>query len=351
MAFPEQPNQLPDPDAEARDAAAWAETLLKVERGGVLLVDHDEDDEDDLASVTSLKASILDYRRENGRTYHRFSDGNYFLPNDALEQERLDIANHLWALVWNGQLCMCPKKDGAKRVLDLGTGTGIWASDFADEHPDAMVLGVDLSPIQPEYVPPNCKFEIDDFERDWTWSEPFDLIFARNMCGAVRDWERVISQAYDNLEPGGYLEIHDNVYPIQCDDGTLTEDMALFKWSALLVEAAEIINRPLTMVPRLPAMMEAAGFEDVTIIREKMPASPWSNDPHLREIGIWTQASLLPGIEGIAMALFTRVLGWRAADVLTLCSQVRRDAKNLNIHAYWYGFAIYGRKPMPRKGD
>jgi methylase of polypeptide subunit release factors len=26
-----------------------------------------------------------------------------------------------------------------KRVLDVGTGTGIWAIDFGDEHPDATV--------------------------------------------------------------------------------------------------------------------------------------------------------------------------------------------------------------------
>lgn len=34
-------------------------------------------------------------------------------------------------------------------MLDLGTGTGIWAIDFADEYPSANVIGTDLSPIQP----------------------------------------------------------------------------------------------------------------------------------------------------------------------------------------------------------
>lgn len=29
--------------------------------------------------------------------------------------------------------------------------------DFADEHPGAEVIGTDISPIQPKWVPPNLK--------------------------------------------------------------------------------------------------------------------------------------------------------------------------------------------------
>ncbi|KAF9873549.1 methyltransferase domain-containing protein [Colletotrichum karsti] len=309
----------------------------------------DDDDDDDTASVTSLKASILDYRRENGRTYHRFSDGHYVLPNDALEQERLDIANHMWTVAWDGKPCLCPAKDGAKRVLDLGTGTGIWALDYADEHPDATVYGVDLSPIQPDYVPPNCHFEVDDLEREWAWSQPFDFVFCRNMIGAFNSWEWIAGQAFENLEPGGYFEIQDNLYPVACDDGTLTEQHALFKWSAILCEAIERIGRSLTIASRFEEIMKNAGFEAVTVNKQKLPASPWPKDPKLREIGSWTQAATLPGVEGIAMALLTRVLGWKPAEVLVFCAHVRKDLKNPEIHAYWDTYSVYGRKPLPKQ--
>jgi len=39
--------------------------------------------------------------------------------------------------------------------MDVGTGTGIWAIDMADRFPNAQVKGIDLSPIQPNWVPPN----------------------------------------------------------------------------------------------------------------------------------------------------------------------------------------------------
>jgi chemotaxis methyl-accepting protein methylase len=45
-------------------------------------------------------------------------------------------------------------------------------------------------------VPPNCSFEIDDLEKDWTWSQPFDLIFCRSMIASFVDWPSIIAKAY-----------------------------------------------------------------------------------------------------------------------------------------------------------
>ena len=35
---------------------------------------------------------------------------------------------------------------------------------MADKYPSTTVLGVDLAPIQPTWVPPYCHFEVDDIE-------------------------------------------------------------------------------------------------------------------------------------------------------------------------------------------
>jgi hypothetical protein len=87
----------------------------------------------------------------------------------------------------------------------VGTGTGVWAMDIANYLPDSKVVGVDLSPIQPIYTPPNITFMVDDVE-DYPWSwvgwdwnekgEEFDFIHCRNLAGSIRDWEKFIQEIW-----------------------------------------------------------------------------------------------------------------------------------------------------------
>ena len=108
--------------------------------------------------------------------------------NDVLPT---DLQHHLLKLTWSDQLTTTSiaKGEGVHRVLDVGTGTGIWAIEYGqqsapvetchrakrltgDKHPEAIVipnkkasscvavtyfaqiLGVDVSPVQPSlWVP------------------------------------------------------------------------------------------------------------------------------------------------------------------------------------------------------
>jgi hypothetical protein len=62
-------------------------------------------------------------------------------------------------------------------------------------------LGVDPAPIQPGFVPTNCKFEIGDIDYDFTYRRPFDFIHCPYMAYVVKDWPRLISQAYRYVPP------------------------------------------------------------------------------------------------------------------------------------------------------
>lgn len=141
---------------------------------------------------------MFSFTYENGRRYHsdRFKKGDYYMPNDEKEQDRLDLYHHIFLTMIKGKLYLAPL-DNPQRVLDVGTGTGIWAIDFADEHPQAEVIATDISPIQPSWVPPNCRFEVDDMEEDWTFDENyFDYIHVRTLSGSFADWDRFIEQCW-----------------------------------------------------------------------------------------------------------------------------------------------------------
>ena len=107
--------------------------------------------------TASITSSITAYQQENGRRYHAYQAGRYVLPNDEQEQERLDLQYHAFRLAYGDQTHFAPISDNVKTILDIGTGTGIWVIDIADRYPDAQIVGTDLSPIQPQWVPPNVR--------------------------------------------------------------------------------------------------------------------------------------------------------------------------------------------------
>ncbi|KAK4208054.1 S-adenosyl-L-methionine-dependent methyltransferase [Rhypophila decipiens] len=299
------------------------------------------------SDTASMASSILKYRMENGRRYHAYKAGAYFMPNDDIENERLDLQHNLCVLIQGNKLFLAPvgKDKPLNRVLDAGTGTGIWAMDFADEHPEANVVGVDLSPIQPSFVPPNVEFFIDDLEADWTFIRPFDFIYCRMLTGSIRDWPKLFGQALRHLNPGGYIELHDPSNPLRSDDNTLPKDCALNRWNDFFLEASLKLGAPMNSSDHYEQQLKDAGFVNVTVVEEKWPINTWPRDKKYKEVGAWVQENIQQGLEALSLALFTNVLGWSPEQVQLLLVDVRKDLKKREYHAYWPVRTVYGQKP------
>ena len=88
----------------------------------------------------------------------------YPYPNDPTENERLDEQHAILRQVLDGRNHLAPfsMAKPPTRVLDIGCGTGIWVIEMGDDYPEAQIVGVDLSPIQPDEVPPNVRFFVED---------------------------------------------------------------------------------------------------------------------------------------------------------------------------------------------
>lgn len=197
------------------------------------------------------------------------------------------------------------------------------SSDIADNFPSAQVIGTDLSPIQPSFVPPNCTFEIEDLNSVWTYPKNhFDFIHIRELFGCVSDWDGFFAQAFTHTKPGGYVEIMEHsVCPVS-DDGTVNDESFFTLWGSTVVELGEKFGKSFTIWKESRARMERAGFVDVVEERYKWPVNEWPspesttqrNDggkswSRLRELGIWNQLRLYNGVEGFTIRLLTTVNG------------------------------------------
>ena len=93
-----------------------------------------------------------------------------------------------------------------RRVLDLGTGTGVVALALAERYPEAEVVGVDLSPGMIEEarrklsaeLAGRVRFEVGDASSLDCPDGDFDLVVLSNMIPFAGELARVV-------EPGGVL--------------------------------------------------------------------------------------------------------------------------------------------------
>ncbi|KAL1995846.1 hypothetical protein VTN49DRAFT_712 [Thermomyces lanuginosus] len=301
---------------------------------------------DELSSYSaSLTSSVLDYRHENGRRYHKYRDGSYLLPNDESENDRLDMVHEMCLLVLHRKLYLAPIEK-PQRVIDLATGTGLWAIDFADLHPQAEVIGSDLSPIQPTLVPPNVKFLVDDIESEWAYERnPFDFIHARYLAGSIKDFGRLIKQCYRSVKPGGWVEFQDwDPYPIS-EDGSLN-GTALQKYYDEVYGAFEEAGYVVRPGPKLEEWFKDAGFVNIHVEKFVIPYGVWPKDPHLKKIGAWAQAGAeANGYEAGALAALTRFKQWTKEEVLVLASKARADGRKRDIHMIFNFYVVYGQRP------
>ncbi|OCT51755.1 putative methyltransferase [Cladophialophora carrionii] len=233
-------------------------------------------------------------------------------------------------------------------VLDVGTGTGTWAIDMADEYPDADVVGTDLSPIQPSYVPPNCRFEIADADEEWTFRQRFDLVHSRVMNDtSLRDWPHFYREAFASLTPGGWVESQEFSYKRYSDDGSLPADSRITYWEDLWTQGINRIGLRGHGDPELiMQQMRDAGFINVTRLNFKMPIGPWPKDERLRKAGLFGYVNLYDGFYGLSVKVFTQMLGWTVQEMEALLAECRQELRRKDIHGYWKIWVIYAQKPF-----
>ena len=211
--------------------------------------------------------------------------------------------------------------------------------DFADQYPSSRVVGTDISPIQPPWVPPNCEFQIDDAQLEWTWEENyFDYIHIRDLYGSIGDWRALYRQAFDHLKPGGWFEDQELDIRAHSDVIAGDPDHILTQWNDTFQEAGERLGKTfkIGIGTRMVDYMHEAGFVNIVQRRVRIPIGSWASDPKLKEIGDCTYLFIRESIEGFALFLLTQIMGWKFEECQVFIAKTMNAIKQHRIiHPYY----------------
>ena len=280
------------------------------------------------ASTQSVTGSFIERRvLENGRTY---CSHDYYMPNDEAEQTRLAITHQAFLQILDSQLSFTRIPANVTRILDIGTGTGDWATAVAERFPKAEVIATDIAPFQPTDVPPNVFFEVNDAREEWTYSKPFDFIHMRGLTGAFSDWRAIYSEACKHLTHGGSLEVAD--FGLIKDPNAST-DSYLSIFNGACQSAFEKAGTSSGLDHLKKAAIEGSGLVVARSRAFDVPIGTWPSDPRKKIAGKMALISTLEGLEAMSLRPLTKHLGWKEDAVRDLCEKVKDELMKPDVRA------------------
>ncbi|KAK1759279.1 S-adenosyl-L-methionine-dependent methyltransferase [Echria macrotheca] len=275
-----------------------------------------------------------------------FKYGRYPLPNDDDEYKREAMRHTMLKELLGGKLFLAPIGDSPQKIVDLGTGFGEWAIEMGELFPSAQVLGVDLSPIQPVWIPPNVEFIVDDIEDEWVYANDFDYVHLRIVGMSIRDNGKLHQSILDrNLKPGGWLEVQEVVPHPGSDDGTIPPDSALLKFYTVCGEVFQkTYGFDMEYAKHVPEDLERRGFINVEKKVWHAPIGDWPRDPKLRTIGGYMREIIMDFAGAMAARPFVEY-GMDKTEIDELLVGLREALGDRRVHAYLPLHYIWGQKP------
>ncbi|KAJ6579504.1 S-adenosyl-L-methionine-dependent methyltransferase [Mycena vulgaris] len=231
------------------------------------------------------------------RKYQAYPGSQYALPTDDVEQERLILQHQTLKELFGHRTLLAPVKlEKNDKVLDIGTGPGLWILDLAASvDPSVSIVGVDIeSRLFPTSPPKNIELRIESVVNlPSEWTNTFALVHQRLLMIALQipQWPVALREIYRVLRPGGWVQLGESTawiegeYPNKpCMEKLVAMYRCLTKSRNLYSDCAEAI----------PSMLEAAGFVDIRRESQMPQVGKWAG-----ELGVATRINHVAVLRGI----------------------------------------------------
>ncbi|KAG8988847.1 hypothetical protein FRB93_003940 [Tulasnella sp. JGI-2019a] len=291
-------------------------------------------------------------REAYGRTYSTLNE-LYILPVDGTEHKRLDGQHELIRLRYEGlyprvddvRRVLAPRPGYTPKVLDIGTGSGIWAVEMAHEFPHAQVLGIDIVQPKPSMLPPsNCEFKLHDANRGFDeLAMSFDLVNIRCAHHGVTSQTDLMSFIAKILCPGGlFLSLEGGPNVFDEVTGLITAEQEAepgFSWTAKLlstfVQLCVRRNPSWAEVPDMSTWLKKMDcWEEAGGGRVRFPIGPWERDEREKGVGKMMQDGTIEWIN-LAVRPTVESGGYPSEIVDTWIKNAFKEIEEQHWHFYF----------------
>lgn len=290
------------------------------------------------STTSTVEAALPDWayqtrKCDDGRTRHTVESAPYMLPNDLTESDRLDAQHYIVRFVFKGNYNVPLDPEANLKILDVATGTGVWALEMAHEFPNAEVHGVDISAIFPATIKPsNCHFQLCNILDGLPFPDNhFDFIYQRLLVYALSPAQRrqVNAELLRVLKPEGYLQL------VESDGIVYNPGPEMEKVNQLSLETSLRHGVDPREVQTMKTGLKQGGYTGVNSFHIALPVGDWGG-----KAGVLSRDNM----HGLATIWLKGELGkmdQAACDtVLAACDKECEEFKS-----YYKVWLVVGQKP------
>ncbi|OHW92243.1 SAM-dependent methyltransferase [Colletotrichum incanum] len=252
----------------------------------------------------------------------------YWGPKDEKQNDALDFNRYWMTNFFNGELYLAPISTNMQRTLDLGTGTIMWATEFTSKQPSA----------EPDWVPLNCKFQFDDFKKEWTWPNEYsDLMHARTLEDCFSDLPNV-RLVNDLRKPGGWFELKQFEVLSRSQTQELLDDYVFNRWFKRACEAQDKPGKPHSNATkrRWTEGLNTIGFVETVEKKWRIPIGTRPANPDLKRLVSCSFEFVDQSLEGFMRVLLKGVLAFAYQEAQLIIRVVRAELRNPKYTPYYY---------------